>query len=211
MDGYLEWNNVATGVERSDSTKVDFLWLKSGGKYRIRPIHLAVSFFKYFHRDGNGKLRTAICSDPDTCSVLASHPDLKKPGQRYAIFVIDRADNKIKVMEGPKTVFVPFRKRFEVTQTSPGGAKDGGDWLIEVAGSGKKTTYSSTYIEDTPLTKDEREMLKDFLEEDKEKLKKIYKADSVEDIERKLFGEWEESPVTETPIDSKDSDDDFNF
>jgi hypothetical protein len=205
MDGYVDWGDVAT---RKDSegggTKIEYLWLKSGNKYTFRPVHMAVHLWKYFHRDSSGRLRTAICGDPDTCPVAAAHPELGRPSERYAIYVIDREDGKLKVMEGPKTAFFPFRQRWEATKKNPGSSTEGGDWQITVSGKNKNTTYSSIYLEDAALTKEEVVMIKEAMAEKKNKLTTIYKENTPEEIEKRLFGEWE------TNDSNSDSSGDFS-
>jgi hypothetical protein len=192
MDGFTEWCDVAPKKESTNSSNADrpeYLWLKSGSTYRVRPVHLPVHFYKFFLRK-DGKLRTALCEDPKNCSVLATHPELKAPNGRYAIYVIDREDGKLKIMEAPRTVFLPMRKRCEQVGVKPGG-KDGGDWAIEVSGSGLKTEYSTTYLTDTPFTDAEKKMINEEFKEDKAKLAKLYKPHTEEQIEKRLFGDWE--------------------
>lgn len=213
---YIDWGEVAPqrdGLPGTDEKNVQFLWLKSGNTYKIRPIHLPVHFYKYFHKH-LGKLRVSICGDPDMCPVRVSHPELDKPKERYAIFVLDRADDKIKVMEGPRSVFLPMRKRSEATGKKPGG-KEGGDWQIEITGSGLRTEYSITYLEDTVFSNEEKEKIKKALGGDRQRLKKIFEIDSSEEIERKLFGSLENISSNTTEDVKTDSEnytaDDFDF
>jgi len=192
MEGYLEWSDIPENESESTQNKPEYLWLKSGNKYRVRPVHFAVPVFKYFHRDKNNKLRTAICANPESCTVLKNHPELKKPSRRYAIYVVDREDGKIKIMEGPKSVFFPFKKRYEATGKNPGGTQSGGDWQVEVTGSGQKnTTYSMIYLDDTPLNDEEKQMIKAIMDDEKRLLKNVYKVHSPEEIEKRLFADFE--------------------
>ncbi|MCD6435317.1 MAG: hypothetical protein J7L15_02915 [Clostridiales bacterium] len=191
--GFEDWAVVAQEKKGKGSAgKDDYLWLKSGNKYRVRPIHKTVHFWKYFHRDDQNRLRTAITEDPDTCPIAATHAGLReKASERYAIYVIDRADGKLKIMEGPKSVFMPFRKRWEVSGKSPGGSVDGGDWQIEIVGSGKNTSYTSTYVEDTPLTAEELAIIQDAMKDGNSRLLDIYDDHTPEEIEKRLFSDWE--------------------
>ena len=193
-NGYVDWNDISGEKTKSASAETTFLWLTKTGKYTIRPIHKCIPVFKYFHQDSKGQWRNAVCEDPDTCTMRQKHPELNAPTEKYAIYVIDRADGKIKVLEAPKSVFVPFKKRFEATGKEPGHSKDGSDWIVEVEGSGQKKKYSSIYLEDTPLTTDEKEKIETEWQGDKQKLRKIYKAHTEEEIEKRLFGEWESKP-----------------
>lgn len=63
---------------------------------------------------------------------------------------------------------------------------------IQVVGAGINTRYTTIYIEDTPLTKDEITKLKVELDGDKDKLKKIYAVHTPEEIEKRLFAPWSE-------------------
>lgn len=189
MSDYVDWGKIPSQAESQSSggKRSKFLWLKSGNKYRIRPVHLPIQFTKYYRRDENKKLRTAICQNPETCTVRSSHPeDEIRASTRYAIFAFDRADGALKVMEGPVTVFRPFRSRYEATQKNPGGM-EGGDWQIEVSGQGLTTKYQITYLDDKPFTAEEKQIIKDELE--KNKLQQIYAPHSPEEIENRLYGE----------------------
>lgn len=187
MTEHCDWGEVS----KTNSGGGDYLRLQSGNQYRIRPIFSPVKFFKYFHMN-SGKLRTGICGNPDTCSVRDSHPELKKPSLRFAAYVIDRADGKVKILEAPQSVFRPIGSSFELTGKNPGGGKDGSDWGIKVSGKGMQTKYDVMYIENTPLNAEERALIKETLDGDKQKLTKLYKVDSPEELEEKLFGSLEE-------------------
>jgi len=195
MADTCSWDSIPSsgGGEMSD-----FLRLQSGNSYKIRPIFEPVKFFKYFHKHA-GKLKTAICGKPDTCSVRQNHPELKKPSLRFAAYVIDRADNTVKILEAPQSVFRPIGARLGLTGQNPGGGKDGSDWNITVSGSGLNTTYAVDYIQQTPLTQAERDLIKEALDGDKEKLKKLYKIDTPEQIEEKLFGDGSSTPSPAAP------------
>ena len=192
--GFLSWGDVALERKgKGSSGKDEYLWLKSGNKYKVRTVHKAVHFWKYFHRDDQGRLRTAITEDPRTCPIAATHPGLaEKASERYAIYVIDRSDQQVKIMEAPRSVFSPMRQRYETNGKKPGGGADGSDWEIQVVGAGINTRYTTIYIEDTPLTKDEITKLKVELDGDKDKLKKIYAVHTPEEIEKRLFAPWSE-------------------
>jgi hypothetical protein len=196
MNGVIDWGDFIPNSSggSNDGGRMDFLWLKSGNTYRVRPVHKPVIFYKYFFSN-EGKLRTAICKEPSTCSVKVNHPELDPPSERFAILVIDRADGKLKVMEFPKSVFLSIKAWWTATQKNPGG-NDGVDWAISVAGSGKQgTKYTSTPIEASPFTNEEKQMIVKVLKDDEGNdtgiLEKIFKAHYPEDIEKKLFGAWE--------------------
>jgi hypothetical protein len=200
---YVQWDSVskynANADDAGSAKKVDFLKLTSGGTYRIRPIYQPVRFWKYFNKKGD-RLRTAICSDADTCSIRDRYPDLKKPSLRYAAVVIDRADGKVKIIEAPKMVFSPLGNHMDVTGKNPGSSKDGYDFQIKVVGKGLNTRYEVTPINNTPLTADEMKLIQATIGGDvKTVLADMFRVDTPEQIEKKLFGEIESSGATEDP------------
>lgn len=188
---YVQWDSVPKSGN-SNGERSEFLKLKSGGTYKIRPIFNPVKFFKYFHKHDN-RLRTAICAKPDVCPVRDRHPELKKPSLRYAAYVIDREDGKVKILEAPQSVFRPIGSSYEATGKNPGSGKDGSDWQIKVTGTGLNTTYDVAFAGITPFTKGELSAIKEALDGDKLKLQKIYKVDTPEEIEEKLFGDINKS------------------
>lgn len=204
MAEYVQWDQLpksSSSGESDSSGKVPYLRMKTGNEYRIRPIYFPLKFYKYFHNDAAGKLRTAICADPDTCPVKGRHPDLKPAGLRYAAYVIDRADDKIKILEAPPSVFRPLGSHMEATGRNPGGTKDGSDWRIKVTGQGKKTRYDVTFIDLKPLTDEEKQMIRDQVGSDvKTALVELFKVDPVDVIEKRLFGNDDsESSNDDTP------------
>ena len=206
MAEHVEWGAVPTSGSSGD--KAGYLRFESGKKYRIRPVFDPVKFYKYFHKK-DGKLRTAICENPDICPVRDKYSELKKPSLRFAAYVIDRADEKVKVLEAPQSVFRPIGASFEATGNNPGSGADGSDWQVTVSGKGLATTYDVAFAGQSPLTKEEREAIKEALDGDKDKLKKLYKNNTPEEIEERLFGEInkEKSSVAETvSVDSKSKD-----
>ena len=195
MNGTIGWGDFTPKTKGSDGDRLSFLWLKSGSTYKVRFVAKPVIFYKYFHRDENGVLRTAICEDPGACPVKVSHPELETPGERFASLIIDRADGELKVMEFPKSVFIQVKAWWTATQQNPGG-NEGVDWAISVTGTGKKgTKYAATATLATPFTNDEKvailAVIKDENGADTEYVQNIFKPNSVEQIEKKLFGEWE--------------------
>ena len=182
MSEYVQWGEVPSSGENSD-----FLKLISGNTYKIRPILDPVMFYKYFHKGANGT-KTAICAKPDICPVIGRHPELKPPQKKYAAYVIDRADGKVKILEAPMSVFTPIGATGTASGKNPGSFKDGSDFQIKKTGAQLATKYEVAYAGQTPLDEHEIKAVKDAMDGDKKKLQKIYKALSSEEIEAKLFG-----------------------
>ena len=192
--GYVQWGEVKTG-----NGGTEFLQLKSGITKTVRPIMTPIHFQKFFFKPEGGKLRTAVVDDETASQLMTNHPELKKPANRFVIYVIDREDEKVKIMEFPVTVYKALSDRFEATAKNPGGGADGGDFRIKITGSGMNTAYTTTFIDNTPLTAEEKKNFKEELGGDLKKLQKIYKFNSVAEAEARLFSE-------EVPEDSSDDD-----
>ncbi len=205
---FVQWDSISKESNSSSGEGgSEFLRLQTGNTYKIRPIFGPVKFFKNFHKDPTGRLRTAICGSRNTCPVRDRHPDLKRPALRYATIVIDRNDdNKVKILEAPQTVFRPIGLSFEATGKNPGGSKEGSDWNIKVSGKGLNTTYDVVFVANTPLAEEERQAIKEAIDGDKNKLKKMFKIDTPEEIEEKLFGELKKKETTKESNVSGSSD-----
>ncbi|MCJ7616243.1 MAG: hypothetical protein MUO43_06875 [Desulfobacterales bacterium] len=100
----------------------------------------------------------------DAKKLYQEHPYIFRfpPRQTYAVLVIDRADDKVKILEFPTTVFREFSKRFEVTGENPGGKSKGEEWKVKSTGKGKNTTYTAAYIDTVALTDAELNKIKEF-------------------------------------------------
>jgi hypothetical protein len=149
-------------------------------------------FYKYFYRNPEGQLRTAIISDPDKCPVRKAHPEAQlKAVERYAFYLIDREDGGLKIVEVPKSVITPMSDKAQYSKKQCGQSKGAWDWIIKVVGKGLKTEYKVIVDEATDLTKEEVELYQAAVEDDKDKLAKLYAANTTEDIEQRLFGALE--------------------
>jgi hypothetical protein len=80
---------------------------------------------------------------------------------RYAMNVIDRADQQVKMLEGSEQLFLEFRRCHELTGIDV-GAMEGFDISIAVVGLPRKLDYRISYdaAKPTPFTETEKTMLK---------------------------------------------------
>ncbi len=220
MSGFVQWNEVPSGGERTN-----FLALKSGNTYKVRPLLQPLNFCKYFHKV-DGKMRTAVVSEEVVAQLAAKYPltELSKPANRYAMYVFDRNDDsKIKVMEFPISVYRQFANSFQATNNEPGSKINGSDWVIKITGTGFNTTYETTFVANTPLTEEEIKAVKAELAGDSEKLATIFPFNDVAAAEKRLFNPDENGNGGQTTIASSsvtttasatdatvDSNEDFN-
>jgi hypothetical protein len=121
-----------------------FLRLRSGQTYRLRPLCKPHVFTRLYHQV-DGICYTAIC-DPGIEEIVPYDVNASK---RYAYYVIDRTDKVMKVLEGPASVIKPFGVAARI---QPDDSQQGSDCLIEVTGSGKMTRYWVATLDRTPLT-----------------------------------------------------------
>lgn len=223
----VEWDDIEPpkkgfgSGKKSGSNAGRFKKLEANSTNRVRPVFKPIRFYKYFNRK-DGQLRSAITEDPDTCTVKAKYPDLRAQ-KRYACLILDRDDeNKLKILEGPATLFDNFKAFKKMAKEDPGGPK-GGDFEIKViCPNGKKdrdTTYEVDFVEAVPFTEEE----KNFIREHKEEydLEEIFQALEPDRIEQLLFGDSDnnDSNDSEQAVASSsssnqstaDDDDPFNF
>jgi len=195
----IDWGEIP----KQGSKGVQRLKLEPG-EYKVRPIHKLINFWRIWNKH-NETSRTVICSDPSNSMVIKKHN--LQPIMRYAINIIDRADNTIKILEAPPSVIEGFKSWFKATKKNPSGAKEGGDFAIQVSGQGMKRRYVVTFVEATPLTNDEMANAKQNLYD----LEKLYKANSEEEMERILFADkpFDNDNSSGNSNSSSDSSDDI--
>jgi len=198
------------GKDGKSKDGVEYLYLKGGNTYTVRLLKDPVMMAKYFYKN-KGKMRVAIISpaDRETCPVRAKHMDelQNMASLRYAVRVIDRKDNKIKVMEFPYSVYKQICEQSEHNNIDP-GAKDGADFAIKVAATTGFDMYTTIFDGASVLTRDEIALFKEY--EDKTNLEKLYKVDSPEEVEQKLFGEFHEKSTESESNSNVDFSNDSN-
>lgn len=151
------WGNLNKG-NNGGSDK--FYKLKAEKKNRFRPLGDPVVFYRYYVKNSEGKTLSAITDDPDNCPVAQKHGET--PRKRAAVNVIDRADGKLKILEGPYSLFADINVAWDNDKVTPGSGQ-GGDFsvMIEIPGGDKRRTrYSVSCNGPTPVTDEEKAMIK---------------------------------------------------
>lgn len=186
--GIVDWTAISN-KDKGNLNGVAYLKLEAGKSYRIRPVGKPYRIFQYFiernEAQGGGFAR-AYTEDAENCIVLKKTGEKAK--ERFAVNVIDRADGKLKVLEGAVTIFKQMAVWSKSTGLDP-GTKDGGDFAISVECPGnvkKNTRYNCQFLGPVPFSKDETDMIK---KQGLYKLDEIYKPTPQSDIMQKLFGE----------------------
>jgi hypothetical protein len=185
MANKLDWAKFGEGKKQQTSDRKGLKFVELGKKaigktHTVRPVGSPVAFWEFSIQSADGKWRFAIVDDIENCPIIAKHNI--KPSEVYAINVIDRADNTIKILKGKTSIFSVFKDYNSMTGKSPGGI-NGADFTIEITGQKGKDYYKTEFKAKTPLSNDEQEFLK---KEGLFKLEDIFKAVPCEKLEEVL-------------------------
>jgi hypothetical protein len=164
--------------------------------FTFRPLDKPVGFWLYMRQHEDGSWRRAICADPETCSTARKHNIA--PAEKYAMAVINRANQHAELLEFTPGVKNEFVKSKDDLKVEPGSSTDGSDFKLTktkktMKNGESRTSYELRRLERTPLTPEEREKiivpLLDFFKD--QRLTFIYKATPDDKIEEILFGKRE--------------------
>lgn len=191
-------------------------YIKLDKKVRVRPIGNIFEVYKFFVKRKDGSARS-VCVKPEDVEeasrILTEHAGYEvTPQNRYAVNAIDRATQTVGILENGISIFGVFGQWSNSTGIHP-GSKDGYDWEINPKGTGFNRKYTSIPVKATPLTAEEKKMIKGT--EDKPgtfDLEEIYKETPLDQLIDKVFGERQDAgpePVAEEPDNSGDDDDEL--
>jgi hypothetical protein len=211
--GVVDWTSISN-KDKGSSNGVTYLKLEAGKSYRIRPVGKPYRIFQYYierNEAQGGGFGRAYTEDAENCIVFKKTGEKAK--ERFAVNVIDRADGKLKVLEGAVTIFKQMAVWSKSTGLDP-GTKDGGDFAITVecpGGVKKNTRYQCQFLGPAAFSKDETDMIK---KQGLYKLDEIYKPTPQSDIMQKLFGESSASKSSKSspaPAANLEESDDLDF
>lgn len=199
MASIVDWNSLGGEESKgkgSGGGKTKFLRFESGKMYTVRPVGRAFEFFKFFVKPTNRSV-VVETEDVDAAAALLSEEFGQefKPQHRYAINVIDREDNVIKIMEGGQQIFKQFALWAKGNQTHPGGM-GGGDWLVQVDGDGLNRKYNAQCIRPAPLSDEEMNRVKNSGEV--YDLESFYAGTALTDVIARAKGEQSKEPENAT-------------
>ena len=198
----LDWNSIggtSSGSSNGSDRPIPFLKFQKDYTHLIRPVGKAVEFYKFFI-NREGERAVPIIVDPENrdkaSQVISEHSGEENKGQqKFAMFVIDREDGRIKVLEGGNSIFNAFAQWAKINQIHP-GQNGGGDFSITVTGEGYAGNNPRRYLagcaKSCPVSEDERKMIKE--KEEFMKWSKIYEGQemSPSDIVEKVFNKKKE-------------------
>ena len=222
MASIVDWNSVGgtKSGNGGEKRKINYIKFEADKMYKVRPVGKAVEFYKFFVKTAKGS--RSICVDAENldkaAQKLSAHLGAEvKPQHRFAINVIDREDNQIRILENGKSIFSGFASWAKLNNEKPGGVK-GADWMINATGDGLQRRYSVMPINQSPLTDAERKRLKEGNE--MYDLDEIYKGVDIDTMIEKVLGGKVDAPGPEAGDDLdlpkakvavSSSGDDINF
>ena len=166
----------------------EFLRVKPGCNLKIRLIGQPVKTMRVFTKN-----RKCIPIDDESIGIhlKAKFPDeFDNLSIRYACWCIDREDNKLKILDMPMSLARAMGNREALIGCKISGSKEGCDWKIITNGrKGKDVRYEAVFIEETPLTDEEKQMVKDRKAEEGKNfdLTEIFKSYDYAKAEGKLL------------------------
>lgn len=207
----VDWNSVGgkEGGKGAGRGKTRFIRFEPGKTVEVRPLGKAVEFYKFFIPETQRSVVVDLDDGTKAAELLTQHAGKEiKPSHRFAMNVIDRADNLVSVLEGGRSVFKYFAAWAKRAKSHPGG-QNGGNWTIEATGQKLNREYTTTYIGPAPISDKERAAIEAagglYVLQD------VFKACPLENLIERAFGAQphgnsEPSPASD-PQTSKADDD----
>jgi len=164
----LEWGEIRTG---DNEEKAEFLKLNLG-ENRIRVVGNPSLIDIHWEKGLDGQQKKIICPGRGCPVCKVGHV----PQSRYQVQVIDRADGKVKILEGGVTIFNQIK---ECATDEDFGDPTQYDFKIKKEGTGRETRYSlRPNPNKKPLSAEEKELVANS-----RKLADINKTKTIEEIQ----------------------------
>jgi hypothetical protein len=164
--GEADWDDDSgsSGGGGGGSNNVEMLKLTENVQYTVRLVGKPYKFWKHY-----SPINAVSPGEKHDVAWQQGH----KPKKRYAIWLIDRADGKMKVLEFGPVIYKRFKSYRELKNENPGG-KNGPDWIIKktipekfengkMVKSNRNTEYSIERDEVAVFTEEESKMIKETL------------------------------------------------
>ena len=182
--------------DNNSEDRIPYMKLVSVGPPAVvRLVGKPVCFRRFVRKTASG-FRNAVCNKD---SSISSKYDINM-GVRFAMHVIDRADNVLKILEFGVKIYNVFKSYKDMTGNMPGGP-DGADFSIEKTGAGLATKYKTQKVGSvSKFTDEEKKMIvaAGNIPALEANLKERYKALPDDEIERILFGDGSENTEVAT-------------
>lgn len=201
MPSIIDWNSLGGEMEadakkredraasRGSGGKVAFLNMKEPDTYVFRPVGKAVRFYKIFVN--KKPVIVDLEYKDEAVSLLNEHFGIEaRADLKFAMYVIDRADQKIKVLEGNYGMLSAITNWAAQTKEAPGG-QNGSDWSIKATGKGfggdNPRRYQTNALMTKPLTSEELSMLEEA-KDGLPKLEDLFKATALDQLVGRITG-----------------------
>jgi len=182
----VDWNSVGGKSSGSGKGKTRFIRFEDGKTVEVRPIGKAVEFYKFFIQETQRSVVVDLDDGTKAAEILTEHTGKEfKPSHRYAMNVIDREDQVVKVLDGGRSIFKYFGSWAKRTKSHPGG-QNGGNWTIEATGKGLNREYTTTFLGPAPISDEERAAIK--ANGDLYTLEDVFKATPLNQLIDRAFG-----------------------
>ena len=182
----VNWCKLSKSSKNQNSDV--FLKVKPDCNLKVRLIGKPVKVYKIFTND---RRCIGLGSEETGKKLKEKYPnELGNLSIRYASWCIDRDDNMMKILDMPYSVARAFGVRVELIGKEISGSQEGCDWKITTNGKkGKDVRYEAIYLEETPLSGDEIQMVEDQKSEQNGHydLRKIFKSHCFEEAEDMLL------------------------
>lgn len=128
----MDWNSIP---DSNSQEKVDFYKIKPGNNNRFRIAGKPGVIDIHWEKSVDGMNKKILCPGND-CHICKMG---KTPQTRYQVLVIDREDNKVKVLEGGPTIFNQIKN---YAKEEDYGDPTKYDFKINKEGTGRETKYT---------------------------------------------------------------------
>lgn len=163
----MNWSNIKTG---GNGEGTPFLKLKTG-ENKVRIVDLPFETQIHWEDTIDGAKKKVICPGAGCPICKEGHI----PQKRFQVLVLDREDNKIKILEGGVSIFKQIK---ELAMDTDYGDPTLYDIKIKKEGQGRETKYSVLASPNkSQLTAEEKELVANS-----QSLKEINAPKSIEDI-----------------------------
>lgn len=171
---------------RSKGNGITFMRFESGKTYKVRPFGGCVEFYKLFIAKGKPSIIVDPGDKDEAARILSEKIGREiRPSYRNAMFVIDRENGKIKILEGGFQIFEAFGNWSTSSGIKP-GAGQAGDWAITVTGDGvggsNPRKYSPTYMGPVMFSDEEKKTIQGLKTADKLKLGNYLKETALSNV-----------------------------
>ena len=179
-----KWQKQYYSKKKKDN---GFLKVKPGCNLTVRLVGGPVKIVRIFTNDD-----TCIVIDSENTAYQLKEKYPKKIGNisvRYACWCFDRHDNRIKVLEMPKSVFSAIGQQSKSGKKKISDLEEGCDFSITTNGEkGMNVRYTVNYLEETALNGFEQHIVEDRKTDEKRPydLTKMFVGDSFLDASVKL-------------------------